>query len=174
PVHLDVQTRGQGVHHGGAHTVQTTGGRIGAAPELASGVQLGEDHLDTAETHVAHGVHRDAAAVVAHLHGLVRVQDDLDRVPVAFEGFVHGVVDDLPQAVHQPTGVGGPDVHPGSLPYGFQALEHGQVPGGVAGFGGGLRHGSTLGAHRPAAAERHTFPQGSLRCCRSCDPGEPP
>jgi hypothetical protein len=45
-VDFDVQTLGQGVDDGGADAVQTAGRRVGAAAELAAGVQLREHDLD--------------------------------------------------------------------------------------------------------------------------------
>jgi hypothetical protein len=59
------------------------------------------------------------------------VQDDLDPGAVAAERLVDGVVDDLPEAVHEPAGVGGPDVHAGALAHRLETLEHRQVAGGV-------------------------------------------
>ena len=132
-VDLDVQAGGEGVHHGGAHAVQTAGGRVRAAAELAAGVQLGHDDLDAGEAGLGLDVDRDAAAVVPHLDGAVVVQDHLDVVAVAPEGLVHGVVDDLPEAVHQATAVGRPDVHARALAHCLEPLEDEQVPRGVVG-----------------------------------------
>ena len=100
-VDLDVEPRGERVDHRGADAVQAAGGGVGAAAELAAGVQLGEDHLDAGQPGARLDVDRDAAAVVAHLDRAVAVQDDLDAVAVAGEGLVDGVVDDLPEAVHE-------------------------------------------------------------------------
>lgn len=132
-VHLDVQTGGERVHHGGAHAVQTAGGSVRAASELAARVQLGHHDLDARHACLGLHVDRDAAAVVPHLHRGVVVQDHLDVVTVAPEGLVHGVVDDLPQAVHQTAAVGRADVHAGALAYGLEPLEDEQVPRGVVG-----------------------------------------
>src|SRR5690606_3958083 len=126
--HLDVEARGQRVDHGGAHAVEAARGRVRATAELAAGVQLGEDHLDAGQAGARLDVHRDAAAVVLDLHGSPGVQGDGDRLAVTGQGLVHGVVDDLPQAVHQAPRVGRADVHPGPLPHGLQALQYGQVP----------------------------------------------
>ena len=59
------------------------------------------------------------------------MQDDLDVVAEAGEGLVDGVVDDLPEAVHEPAGVGGADVHAGAFADGLKAFQHGEMPGGV-------------------------------------------
>src|SRR5690606_37088419 len=49
PVDLDVQPGGQGVDDRGADAVQATGGRVRSAAELAAGVQLRVDELDSGE-----------------------------------------------------------------------------------------------------------------------------
>ena len=131
PVHLDVQPRGQRVHHGRADAVQAAGGGVGAAAELAARVQPGHDELDAGQLGLALVVDRDAAAVVADLGGAVGVQDDLDPGAVAAERLVDRVVEDLPEAVLQPAAVGRADVHAGALAHRVQALEDRQVLGAV-------------------------------------------
>ncbi|MDQ1177889.1 hypothetical protein QE416_002625 [Microbacterium sp. SORGH_AS 421] len=113
--------------------MQTAGGSVRAAAELAARVKLGEDHLDTGQAGAGLDVDRDAAGAVAHLDAAVGVQHDVDARAVSAEGFVDGVVDDLPQAVHETAGVGGPDVHARALAHGFEALEDLQMMGGVLG-----------------------------------------
>jgi hypothetical protein len=132
PVDLDVEPLGQGVDHGRADPVQTAGRRVAAAAELAARVELGEDHLDPGEAGAGLDVDRDAAAVVAHLDGAVVVQHDIDVGAVLPQRLVDGVVDDLPQAVHEAAAVGGPDVHPRSLAHRLEALEHLEVACAVA------------------------------------------
>ena len=111
--------------------MQAAGSRVGTAAELSAGVQLGEDDLDAGEPGLGFDVDRDAAAVVVDLHRVVRMQDDLDVVAEAGEGFVDRVVDNLPEAVHQTAGVGGADVHARALADGLEAFQHGEMPGGV-------------------------------------------
>ena len=72
-------------------------------------------------------VDRDAAPVVVHLGRAVGVEGDLDQVAGAGQRLVHAVVDDLPQAVHEPAGVGGPDVHARALADRLQPLEDEEV-----------------------------------------------
>ncbi|CAM5503630.1 hypothetical protein KAURM247S_01557 [Kitasatospora aureofaciens] len=132
-VDLDVQPRGERVDDRGADAVQTAGGRVRAAAELAARVQLGHHDLDARQSGLGLDVDRDAAAVVADLDRGVRVQQDLDAVAVAAQRLVDRVVDDLPEAVHQTTAVGGTDVHAGALADGLQALQDEQVPRGVVG-----------------------------------------
>ena len=103
------------------------------AAELAAGVQLGEDDLDAGEAGLRLDVDRDAACAVAHLDAAVGVQDDVDVVAVAAEGLVDRVVDDLPEAVHEPARVGRADVHAGPFAHRLEPLEHGEMAGGIVG-----------------------------------------
>ncbi len=127
PVHLDVEPGGQRVDHRRADAVQAAGGDVGAAAELAAGVQLGEDHLDPGQPGLGLLVDRDAAAVVVTSAEPSGCRIDVDPRAVPGQRLVDGVVDDLPQAVHQPAGVGGPDVHARPLAHRLQALEDQQV-----------------------------------------------
>jgi hypothetical protein len=47
---------------------------------------------------------------------------------VAAERLIDRIVDNLPQAVHQPSGVGGADVHRRPFPDSFETLQDQQVP----------------------------------------------
>ena len=111
--------------------MQAAGGDVRAAAELAAGVQLGRHHLDAGQPGLGLLVGGDAAAVVVDLDGVVGVQGDLDPVRGAGQRLVHPVVDDLPQAVHQPAGVGGADVHARALAHRLEALEDQEVRGVV-------------------------------------------
>ena len=130
-----VEPLAERVDHRGANAVQATGRRVRAAAELATRVELGHDDLDAAQARLGLDVHGDAAAAVAHLHGVVGVEDDLDLRAVPAERLVDRVVDDFPQAVHQPARVRGADVHAGALAHRLEPLEDGEVAGGVV-FGG--------------------------------------
>ena len=138
-VDLHVEARGQRVDHGTTDPVQTPGRRVGPATELPAGVQPGVDQLDTGQAGARLDVDRYAPTVVAHLHRPVAAQDHLDVVAVPTERLVDRVVDDLPQAVHDAAGVGGPDVHPRPLAHRLQPLEHLEVVSGVAARGRALR-----------------------------------
>ena len=126
-VHVDVHPRRERVDDRQADSVQAAGRDVRAATELAAGVQLGGHDLDAGEPGLGLLVGRDAATVVVDLDGAVGVQRHLDPVRDARQGLVHAVVDDLPQAVHEPAGVGRPDVHAGPLAHGLQALEDEEV-----------------------------------------------
>ena len=104
PVDVDVHPRGERVDDREADAVQAAGRDVGAAAELAAGVQLGGDHLDTGQPGLGLLVGGDAATVVVHLDRVVGVQGDLDAVRGAGQRLVDAVVDDLPEAVHQARG----------------------------------------------------------------------
>src|SRR5690606_35017474 len=66
-VNFDIQTRRQCVDHRCTNTVQTTRSTVGAASELAAGVQLGEDHFQSAQPSLGFDVNWDATSVVLDL-----------------------------------------------------------------------------------------------------------
>src|SRR5665811_235205 len=132
-VNLDVQTGGQRVDDRGAHAVQTTGGGVGATTELATGVQLGEDHLDTRQTGTRLHVNGNAPPVVADLDRPVSHQRHIDVVTHPRQGLINGVVDDLPHTVHEATSVGRPDIHRRTLADRLEAFQDLQVARHVVG-----------------------------------------
>ena len=104
---------GQGVHGLGADAVHAHGFLEGFRVELAAGVQLGSD--------VHHAAEGNAAAEVAHGHGLVLVDGDVDALAEAHRELVDRVVDDFLQedvdAVSLPLTVAqAADVHAGTSP----------------------------------------------------------
>jgi len=110
----------QGVDHGNADPVQTTGELVVLVGELAAGVQLGEDQFDARHALFGVDVHGHAAAVVDHFQRVVLMQDDLHRARVAGEGFVDAVVDDFLGQVVGSRGVG---VHARALAHRVEAGE---------------------------------------------------
>ncbi len=84
-----------------ADAVQPAGDLVGALLEFPAGMKLGHD--DFGGGHAFFGVDAgwDAAAVVAHRRGAVRVQDHVDAVGMAGQCLVDGVVDDLMHHVMQ-------------------------------------------------------------------------
>ena len=109
--------------------METSRGGVGASAELSARVQFGEDNLDTSEFGLGLNVHRDSSAVIRHGHRAIRRQRHIDPAAMPSEGFVDAVVEDLPEAVHQPFGVVGADVHAGSLPDCIKTLKNGEVFG---------------------------------------------
>ncbi len=171
PVDLDVEAGRERVDDRSPDAVQPTGGGVGAATELAAGVQLGEDHLDARQPGARLDVDRDAARVVGHLDRAVPVQDDVDALTMAGERLVDGVVDDLPEAVHEAPAVGRPDVHARTLAHRLEPLEDLQVVRAVVrrrlgrrGLlgSGGCSHGLPFSTRRPARS-----PDGPSRLSRA-------
>src|SRR5206468_4162928 len=64
--------------------------------------------------------------------GVVRMDDDLDRVAIARQRLVHRVVHNLVDEVVQPANSGRADVHARTLPDGLEAFEDRDVLGVVA------------------------------------------
>ena len=76
----------------------------------------------------------------------VLVELDLDKVGVAGDRLVHGVVDDLGEEVMQRLLVGAADIHAGPAADRLQPLQHLDVGGGVARLSGaGWRAGGACG-----------------------------
>ena len=87
-------------------------------------MQLGHDDLGCGNALALVDVDRNAAAVVAHGDGIVRVEHDLDAAGMAGERFVDRIVDDLVDHVMQAgTVVGVADIHARPLAHGIEALQ---------------------------------------------------
>ena len=70
-------------------------------------------------------VGRNATTVVYHADRFIRVQDDLDLIAMTGEGLIDRVVDKLEHHMVQTRAiVGVTDIHPGTLAYGIQPLQH--------------------------------------------------
>src|SRR5581483_8112570 len=110
-LHLEVELAGQRVHDRDADAVQTAGNLVATAAELASGVQHGERQRRGRQLLPGGGAGRDASTVVVDPDAAVSLERHGDRVAVAGEGLVDGVVDDLPDQVVQAPDTGGTDVH---------------------------------------------------------------
>jgi hypothetical protein len=94
-------------------------------------VEDGQDDLGGGTLLLGHRVDRDAAAVVRDGDRVVRMDDDLYLIGLAGERLVDGVVDDLVDQVVEAAGAGRADVHAGALADGLEALQDGDVLGGV-------------------------------------------
>ena len=168
----DVEPAGERIHHRGADAVQAARRRVGAAAELAARVQPGHDQLDAGQPGLRLVVDRDAAAVVVDLGRAVRVQGHVDPAAGARERLVDRIVEDLAEALRQAPAVGRADVHARPLADGVQALQHGQVAGGVpvCAMACACRRGSPRGRADGTAgrgwprwlARRHRLPRLAL------------
>ncbi len=121
---LHVEAGRQRVHDRGSDAVQTAGDGVGPAAELAARVQDREHDLDRGLRRVGGvRVDGDAAAVVDHAHAAVGEKGDEDRVGVAGQRLIDGVVDDLVDEVVQSAGSGRADVHAWALAHGLESFE---------------------------------------------------
>ncbi len=72
-----------------------------------------------------------AATVVAHQHAVAAQHLEMDRVGVAGDRLVHGVVEHLGHEVMERPLVGAADIHGGALADGLQPFEHLDIARGV-------------------------------------------
>jgi hypothetical protein len=116
---------GERVDDRDAHAVQTAGGLVGLARELAARVQRAEDDLQRGFVgEFRMRVDGDAAPVVADGDGMVFVQLHLDAGGVAGHRLVHGVVEHLGHQMVQRALIGAADIHAGAFAHGLQPLQH--------------------------------------------------
>ena len=94
-------------------------------------MELGKDHLDTAQARLGLNVDRNAPAVVRHLDGAILVESDRDLCAGPGQSLIDGVVDDLPEAMHEPLAVGGSDIHTWTLAHRVQTFQNRQTIGTV-------------------------------------------
>ncbi len=83
-----VETGRERVDDRGAHAVKAPDCVVASASELAPGVQLGEDDLESRQAGARFDVDGDSASVVAHLHRIIRMQGDGDGRGVAYQRLV--------------------------------------------------------------------------------------
>ena len=121
--HLDLEPVGQRVDAFRADAVQAAGVFVGALPEFAARVQVGQHQLDGGHLPFRMHVHRDAAAVVADGDRAIHVDGDFDFVAIAGQMLVNGVVQHLEDAVVQAALVRVADIHAGPLAHRLQTLQ---------------------------------------------------
>ena len=121
----------------GADPVQTTRRRVGATAELAAGVKLGEHDLERGDLLSGVQIDRNASPVVGDLDRAITMQGDVDLVGETSRCLVDGIVDQLPDEVHETIGAGAADVHARTLANGLQPFE-GLDGVGVVARGAGL------------------------------------
>ena len=120
-----VEHIGQRIDDRHANAMQTAGDFVGAVIELTAGMQHGHDDLGCRASLFGMDVDGNAATVVAHGDGLIRVDDDLHLRAMTGERLVDGVVDDFKNHVVQ-TGavIGISDVHAGALAHRVKPLQN--------------------------------------------------
>ncbi len=104
-------------------TVQTAGGFVGLAVELAAGMELGHDDFKRRlARRLRMLLDRDAATIVRHGQEAFGVEAHFDEIGVSRNGFVHRVVDDFGEEVVQRLFVRAADIHAGAHADGFEDL----------------------------------------------------
>ena len=155
--HLDDQLVAQRIHHRDADTVQAARGRVDLAVELAAGMQRREDDLQRRLVlELGVRVDRDAAPIVADQDAVALEHFEIDRVGVAGDGLVHGIVEHLGHKMMHGPFIGAADIHAGALADGFQPFQHLDVTGRV---------GSILGRGALAASPIEKI---AVLCHASC------
>jgi len=107
----DVQPFAEGVRDGRADAVKSAGSRIGSAIEFSAGMQGGENQLDSGHMGLGMDIDRKAASFVLNLDGAVFMQDDGDGLAKAVDGFVFGVIDNLPNELVKAGRTGSLNIH---------------------------------------------------------------
>jgi hypothetical protein len=118
----------QGVDAGHTNAMQAAGNFVAVLVELAAGMQDTHDDLGGGAFRfvlvIELDADRNAPAVVGDGDGIIRVDNHLDVVAVARQGFVDGVVENLEDHVVQTGAVLGiADVHAGTFAYRLQAFQ---------------------------------------------------
>ena len=115
--------------------MQAAGNLVAVAPELPARVELRQDDGQCRQAALlGHGADRDARAVVAHGHRIVRMKGHLDAPGTACQGLVDRVVDHLIDEVVEPPRARRADVHARAQPDRLEAFEHSDVFSGVSSF----------------------------------------
>ena len=120
---LEVESLGQGVDDRDADAVEAAGDFVGLVVEFAAGVKDGHDHFGRRLMLLFVHLDGNAAAVVDDRDRIVHVDEDIDVLAEAGQGFVDGVVDDFINQVMEAVGARAPDVHRRAFPDRFEALE---------------------------------------------------
>ena len=132
-VDLEVKPLGERVDDGDADAVQSARDLVAPAfAELAAGVKDGEHDLGRGALLLRMLVDRDAATVVDDGDAVVGMQRQRDRVAVARERLVDGVVDHLVDEMVQASGAGRADVHARALAHRIETTQDGDLVRGVA------------------------------------------
>ena len=132
---LDVEFLAERVDAAHAHAVQAARHLVGGGIEFAAGMELGQNHLDRRHplpVARVHHVHGNAAAVVDHGDRVVDVDDDVNFLGIAGQGFVHRVVDHLVDQVVQSHLARGADVHGRTKANRLKSFQNFDIFAGVA------------------------------------------
>ncbi len=111
--------------------MQTARDLVGAAAELASGMQGGHHHLEGALFLFRMDIHRDTTPVILHGHGAIRMDGYDDLVANPSQGFINGVIHHLVDQVVQRLQIRAAHVHPRAPADCLQAFQHLDILGGI-------------------------------------------
>src|SRR5450432_1611056 len=90
----------QRIDHRHAYAVQAAGNFVGIVIKLSARMQYGHDDFGSGTTLLVH-VYWNAATVVRHTDGAIRMNSDDHMVAIACKSFIDGVVDDFEHHVMQ-------------------------------------------------------------------------
>ncbi len=126
------EARREGVHHRSSDPVEAARGLVVLTLELPPRVERGENDLERGLLHLGMPVHGNPTAVVGDGdRGAVGMKRHFDGGGVAVHRLVDTVVEDLPDEVVESLRGNAADVHAGAFAHGLQALENGDVFGGI-------------------------------------------
>ncbi len=120
---FQLQPIGKRIDDGNTNAVQTARHFVGFAVEFSASVQYGHHHLGGGTFLGRVHVHGNAAAVVHHGDGVVRVHRDVDFIREAGQRFVDRIVHHFPDEMVQAHLTRRPDIHGGTQTHCFQAAE---------------------------------------------------
>ncbi len=139
---LDLEPRGQRVHHRDADAVQTARGLVDLGVELAAGMQRAHDDFERGFfREFRMRIDRNAAAIVGDGQKSVGAEFHLDERGMARQRLVHRIVDDFGEQMVQRLLIGAADVHARPAPHRLEAFEDFDVARGIAGFRAGRARG---------------------------------
>src|SRR5580704_3105860 len=122
-LNLELKLIGKSVDDGNADAVETAGNFVSVTVEFAAGVKNCKNDFSGGTLFGSVHVNGNAAAIVDHGDGIVRVNRDVHFISVAGHRFVDGVVEDFPPKVMETHSAGRADVHGGAKTNGFEAAE---------------------------------------------------
>jgi len=120
-----LQFLGQGIDDRNADAMQAARHLVGVLVEFAAGMKLGHDDFGRRNSLALMDVDGNAAAIVAHGHRAIGIQDHLNRSGVSGQRLVDGVIDHLIDHVMQAGPIiGVADIHAGPLAHGIKAFQN--------------------------------------------------
>ena len=108
--------------------MEAAGDFVISLPEFTAGMQGGEEDFHSAFFCAAECVNRNASAVILEGDGFSVHHLDLDEVAVSIDCLVDGIIENFPDQVVQARGGGGPNIHCGAFPDGFEMDPRAGVP----------------------------------------------